>query len=76
MGRGDLIGNGERHLVPRHNPTAGLNAVMRRKETPSPEKLAKKFGQNKPRAGAAIVRTPVQKAHNGKAATTSRSRKA
>ncbi len=76
MGRGDLIGNGERHLVPRHNPTAGLNAVMRRKETPSPEKLAKKFGQNKPRAGAAIVRTPVQKAHNGKAATASRSRKA
>ena len=76
MGRGDLIGNGERHLVPRHNPTAGLTAVMRRKETPSPEKLAKKFGQNKPRPGAAIVRTPAQKTGGGKTATSPRGRKA
>ena len=59
MGRGDLIGSSERHLVPRHTPTAALAAVERRKETPSPEKLAKKFGQNKPRPGAAITRTPA-----------------
>ncbi len=76
MGRGDLIGNGERHLVPRHNPTAGLSAVMRRKETPSPENIAKKFGQNKPRPGAAIVRTPVQKSRSAKAGTPPRGRKA
>ncbi|MGE5621846.1 MAG: YgiQ family radical SAM protein [Bacillota bacterium] len=59
MGRSDLIGNSERHLVPRHNPTPALAALERRKETPGPEKLAQKFGQNKPRPGAAVVRTPV-----------------
>lgn len=75
MGRSDLIGNTERHLVPRHNPTAGLTAVMRRKETPGPEKLAKKFGQNKPRPGAAVVRTPAQQARKGKVAAP-RGRKA
>ncbi len=59
MGRSDLIGNSERHLVPRHNPTPALAALERRKETPGPDKLAQKFGQNKPRPGAAVVRTPV-----------------
>ncbi len=59
MGRADLIGSAERHLVPRHAaPTAGLMALERRRETPGPDQLAKKFGQNKPRAGAAVVRTP------------------
>ncbi|WP_425547894.1 YgiQ family radical SAM protein [Actimicrobium antarcticum] len=59
MGRSDLIGSGEKHLVPRHSaPTASLMAIERRRETPSPEKLAKKFGQNKPRAGGAVSRTP------------------
>jgi uncharacterized radical SAM protein YgiQ len=58
MGRSDLIGSSERHLVPRHTPSTTLAAIERRKETPSPDKLAKKFGQNKPRPGAAVVRTP------------------
>jgi uncharacterized radical SAM protein YgiQ len=63
MGRADLIGSGEKHLVPRHSaPTAGLMAIERRRETPSPEKLAKKFGQNKPRAGGAVSRTPSAQA--------------
>ncbi|MES2534703.1 MAG: YgiQ family radical SAM protein [Pseudomonadota bacterium] len=57
MGRSDLIGSGERHLVPRHSaPTAGLVAVERRRETPGPNKLAQKFGQNKPRPGGAVER--------------------
>jgi uncharacterized radical SAM protein YgiQ len=60
MGRSDLIGSGERHLVPRHSaPTAGLMAVERRRETPGPNQLAKKFGQNKPRPGGAVERKPV-----------------
>ena len=60
MGRSDLIGSSERHLVPRHTPSTTLAAIERRKETPSPDKLAKKFGQNKPRPGAAVVRTPTR----------------
>jgi uncharacterized radical SAM protein YgiQ len=60
MGRSDLIGSGERHLVPRHSaPTAGLMAVERRRETPGPNQLAKKFGQNKPRPGGAVERKPM-----------------
>jgi uncharacterized radical SAM protein YgiQ len=59
MGRADLIGSGERHLVPRHSPSTTLAAVDRRKETPGPDKLAKKFGQNKPRPGGAVTRAPV-----------------
>nr|WP_052452634.1 YgiQ family radical SAM protein [Noviherbaspirillum autotrophicum] len=59
MGRSDLIGNSERHLVPRYTPTHALAAIERSKETPGPDKLAKKFGQNKPRPGAAVVRTPA-----------------
>ncbi len=58
MGRSDLIGSGEHHLVPRHNPSASVVASERRRETPGPNQLAKKFGQNKPRPGAAVVRTP------------------
>jgi hypothetical protein len=73
MGRADLIGSGERHLVPRHGaPTPGLMAIERSRETPSPEKLAKKFGQNKPRAGAAVVRTPAAPTRPGRSATASR----
>jgi uncharacterized radical SAM protein YgiQ len=59
MGRSDLIGNTDRHLVPRFNPPAAVTAMERRRETPSPDKIAKKFGQNKPRPGAAVVRTPA-----------------
>jgi len=59
MGRADLIGNSDHHLVPRYDPPAAVAAMARRKETPGPDKLAKKFGQNKPRPGAAVVRTPV-----------------
>jgi uncharacterized radical SAM protein YgiQ len=71
MGRGDLIGSGEHHLVPRHNPSqAALNAE-RGRETPGPDRLAKKFGQNKPRPGAAVVRTasigkPLSRPPSGK----------
>ncbi len=60
MGRSDLIGSGERCLVPRNTaPTPGLTAVERRKETPGTAKLAKKFGMPKPRDGAAIARKPA-----------------
>lgn len=58
MGRSDLIGSGEQHLVPRHAaPTRALIAAKLRGETPGPNQLAKKFGQNKPRPGAAVQRT-------------------
>ena len=60
MGRSDLIGNTDRHLVPRYNAPAGATGT-RRRETPAVETIAKKFGQAKPRAGAAIVRTPARK---------------
>jgi uncharacterized radical SAM protein YgiQ len=56
MGRSDLIGSSERCLVPRHSATPALIAAERRKETPGPDKLAKKFGQNKPRPGGAVER--------------------
>ncbi|MGI4847124.1 MAG: YgiQ family radical SAM protein [Janthinobacterium lividum] len=60
MGRGDLIGSSERHLVPRHAaPSVALQAMERRRETPGPDKLARKFGQNKPRAGGAVERAPA-----------------
>ena len=71
MGRADLIGSGERHLVPRHGaPTAGLMAIERNRETPGPDKLAKKFGQNKPRAGAAVIRTPIAPTRSGRSVNT------
>ena len=59
MGRADLIGNTDRHLVPRYDSPAAVAIMQQRKETPGPDKLAKKFGQNKPRPGAAVVRTPA-----------------
>jgi uncharacterized radical SAM protein YgiQ len=60
MGRADLIGSSERHLVPRHAaPSNALLAIERRRETPGPDKLARKFGQNRPRAGAAVERAPA-----------------
>ena len=65
MGRGDLIGNGERHLVPRLDATPGMAAVERRRETPGPGKLAKKFGQARPRPGAAVERRPATVAGRG-----------
>ena len=58
MGRSDLIGSAPHHLVPRHDPSPAALASGRRRETPTPDQLAKKFGQNKPRPGGAIVRTP------------------
>ncbi|WP_241687876.1 YgiQ family radical SAM protein [Janthinobacterium sp. 17J80-10] len=62
MGRSDLIGSGDRCLVPRNTaPTPGLAAVERRKETPGPAKVAQKFGMPKPRDGAAIARKPGQR---------------
>jgi len=62
MGRSDLIGSGPHHLVPRHDPSTAALAGERRRETPTPDQLAKKFGQNKPRPGGAIVRTPTRNA--------------
>ena len=62
MGRSDLIGNGPQHLVPRGAPTPGLQAIERKRETPGPDKLARKFGQNKPRPGAAVQRQPARNA--------------
>ena len=73
MGRSDLIGSGEHHLVPRHDAAnRGLAIAERRRETPGPNQLAKKFGQNKPRPGGAVVRTPVARAPAGRAATQAR----
>jgi hypothetical protein len=73
MGRGDLIGNSERHLVPRHSPTSpALATIKRRTETPGPDKLAKKFGQNKPRPGGAVERNPAIARQTGKKATPSK----
>jgi hypothetical protein len=57
MGRGDLIGSGDHHLVPRHNLSQAVLNAERGRETPGPDRIAKKFGQNKPRPGAAIIRT-------------------
>ncbi|HEY8100120.1 MAG TPA: YgiQ family radical SAM protein [Burkholderiaceae bacterium] len=74
MGRSDLIGSSERHLVPRSSAqTTGLAAVERSRETPSPNKLAKKFGQNKPRPGGAVERRTSHATTNlRKAAVTPR----
>ena len=66
MGRSDLIGNGPQHLVPRGATTPALQAIERKRETPGTDKLARKFGQNKPRPGAAVQRQPVRTAR-GKA---------
>jgi hypothetical protein len=60
MGRPDLIGSGDKCLVPRHSGPAAAAALAELKhETPSPNKLAKRFGQNKPRPGGAVERKPV-----------------
>ena len=60
MGRSDLIGSGVQHLVPRHAVPGTLGGSLeRRRETAPVAQLAKKFGHNKPRPGAAVVRTPV-----------------
>jgi uncharacterized radical SAM protein YgiQ len=56
MGRSELIGNGPQHLVPRSDAGASRVRGMTKNETPSVNRIAKTFGQNKPRAGAAIAR--------------------
>jgi uncharacterized radical SAM protein YgiQ len=56
MGRSELIGNGPQHLVPRSDAGASRVRGMTKYETPTVNRIAKKFGQNKPRPGAAIVR--------------------
>jgi uncharacterized radical SAM protein YgiQ len=60
MGRSDLIGNGPQHLVPRGVTTPALQAIERKRETPGTDTLARKFGQNRPRPGAAVQRHPVR----------------
>jgi uncharacterized radical SAM protein YgiQ len=56
MGRSELVGNGPQHLVPRSDAGASRVRGMTKNETPTVNRIAKKFGQNKPRPGAAIVR--------------------
>jgi uncharacterized radical SAM protein YgiQ len=69
MGRADLIGSSEWHLVPRHSSAAVQEAVTgRRHETPGPDRLARKFGQNKPRPGAAVERWPATGTATGRRA--------
>jgi hypothetical protein len=71
MGRSDLIGSSEQHLVPRHDAPNRAQAIAeRRRETPGPNQLAKKFGQNKPRPGGAVVRTPPASASRAQPART------
>ena len=55
MGRSDLLGNGPQHLVPRSDAAARHRSVSKN-ETPSVNRIAKRFGQSKPRVGAAIAR--------------------
>lgn len=72
MGRSDLIGNTDRHLVPRTVPTGGsLIRKDLRRETPSTERIAKSHGQMKPRAGAAIQRTQSKPGNPGAKTTRS-----
>ncbi len=60
MGRSDLIGSGERCLVPRSAaPGSAAPSSGRRQESPTPAKVAQKFGMPRPRDGAAISRTPA-----------------
>jgi uncharacterized radical SAM protein YgiQ len=60
MGRSDLIGSSDKCLVPRQSGPAATMAVAElKRETPSPNKLAKRFGQNKPRPGGAVERKPA-----------------
>ena len=58
IGRSDLIGNGPQHLVPRSDMAATTAAARRprRDDTPSIDRIAKKFGHKTVRAGAAIAR--------------------
>jgi uncharacterized radical SAM protein YgiQ len=68
MGRSDLIGGGPQHLVPRQSGGAEFAVMEQRRETPGPDRLARKFGQNKPRDGAAVQRQPAPKAGSAKPA--------
>jgi hypothetical protein len=59
--------------VPRHAaPTRALIAAEHKRETPGPNQLAKKFGQNKPRPGAAVVRTPAARNTNSRSTVAAR----
>ena len=74
MGRSDLIGSGVQHLVPRHAaPGIAAGSLERRRETAPVAQLARKFGQNKPRPGAAVVRTPATAAARSTSTSTSTS---
>jgi len=76
MGRPDLIGNGEHHLVPRDDSAAAAAALReRRKETPGPNQLARKFGQNKPRPGGAVERRPAVAGKPKRTGTTKKGRR-
>jgi hypothetical protein len=77
MGRSDLIGAGPQHLVPRQSGGADFSIMEQRRETPGPDRLARKFGQNKPRDGAAVQRQPAGKAgrnNQARSADSDRSR--
>jgi hypothetical protein len=55
MGRGDLIGNSDRHLVPRTGgETIRKPAGARDANLPRVDQIAHKHGLVKPRAGGAI----------------------
>ncbi len=56
MGRADLIGNGPQHLVPRSDGAARVLARRPQGETPPLKALARSFGQQRLRPGAAISR--------------------
>ncbi len=56
MGRTDLIGNGPQHLVPRSDTSARVSARGQQEETPPLKKLARRFGHQRLRPGAAVSR--------------------
>ncbi|MFM8466498.1 MAG: YgiQ family radical SAM protein [Oxalobacteraceae bacterium] len=56
MGRTDLIGNGAQHLVPRSDTTARVSARSQQQDTPPLKKLARGFGHERLRPGAAVSR--------------------
>jgi uncharacterized radical SAM protein YgiQ len=80
MGRSDLIGNSDRHLVPREgggSDRIAANAAVRR-TAPNQSQIARKYGIAKPAPGKAVGagRTPVAgKAAKGPTRTTRTGRK-
>lgn len=71
MGRSDLIGNSERHLVPREDGRADRAATGTgaRRTAPNQSQIARKFGLTKPApgrsAGGASTRSPARKVAKG-----------